>query len=654
MKNCIVSLTLTVLALFTGINSAQAQYLDSLYDVFCNSKGEKRVIIANEIAKHCFESEYFDTLIRLKTSDDKALVDAVVNMAMGAYFNSWGKDDFVKSNEFFKLTLAYYEKIGDAAEVNSFNKMIGNNYSAMGNYGNAISYLMKCYEWEKSIDNKKELSTTLYCLGVQYHYWQKSDMAIHFYEEAIETERLFNRSEYLATYFAALAKEYSDIDINKSLSLIKEALQYDEKIASLQDKEDLIAVHILFLGNIYDKMDSVENTENCYLRSLDYFRKNEQSYNLATALNQLGCLQLKQKQYGKAIALFKECEEIAEKNHFLYDQQAAYLYLSEAYSQIEPKSMSYFYLKKYKTLSDSLFDEESQEQINDFQVKYETAEKELEIERQKAKIKQQRTRLLIYIGVLIASGLLLTMLVFVIVIRNRRNRELTEMNAIKDKFFSIISHDLKNPAIAQRDALQLLADYADKWETDTLTDYYNKLLASANGLVDLLKNLLNWAAIQTGREIYRAESFNLVAALQSDINLIKSMAERKNINFETLLPPTAVITADENMLTTVIRNLLANAVKFTAEGGTISLHIEENKEKYNISITDNGIGMNQEQIQNLYRIDRAHSRKGTANERGTGLGLIVCKEMLEKHGSNLHIDSTEGKGSRFWFEMRIE
>jgi len=236
-------------------------------------------------------------------------------------------------------------------------------------------------------------------------------------------------------------------------------------------------------------------------------------------------------------------------------------------------------------------------------------------------------------------------------LRARRNRELAQMNAIKDKFFSIISHDLKNPALAQRDALQLLTDSGDQWEAGTRSNYYLQLLKSSNALVDLLRNLLNWAQIQTGRETYHPLPFNLVAALQPDLEVIKSMAARKDIIFEAGLPPSAVITGDENMLITVIRNLLTNAVKFTEAGGHISLLVNETDGRFTVLVRDTGMGMTPEQMQNLLRIDRQHSMLGTANETGTGLGLIVCQDMLQKHGSFLRIESEEGVGSQFWFEI---
>jgi signal transduction histidine kinase len=324
---------------------------------------------------------------------------------------------------------------------------------------------------------------------------------------------------------------------------------------------------------------------------------------------------------------------------------------------LEAYTLSNSYLRKYVSLNDSIFKETSQQQINDFQVRYETAEKQLEIERQQSEIERHEIRQFIYAGGLIAAGLVLAMLVYIVVLRTRRNRELAEINAIKDKFFSIISHDLRNPALALRNGLQMLSEHTSRLDVNTLSDYCKALLNSANGLSDLLENLLKWATIQTGRMTYNPVPFNLLLALQPELNMAGSLAERKTITFVTRTPPSAIVTGDQNMLMTVVRNLLVNAVKFTPAGGTVTLSVtagsmgEISPATTMITITDTGIGMTQEEVDNLFRIECQHTRPGTAGEQSSGLGLIVCRDLIHKHGRILHVESEVGKGSRFWFEV---
>ena len=316
----------------------------------------------------------------------------------------------------------------------------------------------------------------------------------------------------------------------------------------------------------------------------------------------------------------------------------------------DPKNADKYWAKENE-VQEKMNRNNTQNALQEIEVKYDVQQKELEIARKQITIDKQQKRQLIFMGGLIAAGVLLSLCAYIIILRTRRNRELVEMNAIKDKFFSIVSHDLKNPAIAQRDSLQLLTENADKLDAKTVSAYYHQLLKSADGLVDLLKNLLNWALIQTGRHIYQPSPMNLVGALRSDIEVTKSMAARKEVVFEVTTPPSAIINADENMMVTIVRNLLANAVKFTAKGGEVTLDISPSATAYTVSVADTGSGMTPEQVQNLFRLDRQQSREGSSGEKGTGLGLIVCKEFLEKHGSTLHIESEAGKGSRFWFEL---
>jgi len=527
---------------------------------------------------------------------------------------------------------------------------------------------------EKSTGDNHGLSRTLNDLGVVYSQWQKRDIAIRYFEEALSIERPLNRPVNYANRLASLAKEYSFTDAGKALPLIREALEYDGKIENPEQKEDRMAVHQLIMGDVYYEMDSLKNAENCYQQSLDIFEKNGRIFNIANTLLALGRLQVKAEQYPAAVSTLKKCADIARQNNLARVKFDVYLLLSEAYHHLEPDSQSYFYLREYFFNRDSLLKATTQQQINEFQVQYETARKQLEIERQQSEIARHRSRQFLFVGGLAVAVLLVVMLAYIVVLHRRRNRALAETNAIKDKFFSIISHDLKNPAIALRNMLQLLADSADRMDAG-VARLLRQSLDSANGLVNLLKNLLNWAKIQTGRDIYHPSQFNLVAALQTDISVVRAMAERKGVALETLMPPAAIINADENMIATVVRNLLANAVKFTAEGGQVSLKISPSGEdaalspreavvghsrhaearsvaaKYRIAVSDTGTGMTPEQLQNLFRIDRRQTRQGTAGEQSSGLGLIVCNEMLQKNGSTLKVESETGKGSRFWFEI---
>ena len=396
---------------------AQEQEMEHLYAVFSASRGQGRIDAANQIVQYCYEKEHIDTLITLKTTDDEGFICVTVHDAMGGYF-MYEHNDYEKSIEFLKLSLVYYQTAGNAALVNLQKNNIGANYARMGDYEIAAVYKMECYEWEKSTGDMIALSSTLNDLGVIYSQWKKPDMAIRFFEEAERVERPLNRPLYYANRLAQLAREYSTIDAPKALHLIRDALEYDEKIESPTQKEERIAVHTCTMGDIYCELNNFSDAANCYQRAHAYFEKQAKPYYAASTLFLLGRLQVKANRYGEAISTLQQCEKIAEKNGYLRIQLDASLLLSEAYSRLEPNSMSYVYHKRYSSVKDSIFRETTQQQINEFQVKYETAEKQLEIERQQAKAEKHK----LLAVVLLAIAVLMTALAVVLMESYRKIR----------------------------------------------------------------------------------------------------------------------------------------------------------------------------------------------------------------------------------------
>jgi signal transduction histidine kinase len=349
---------------------------------------------------------------------------------------------------------------------------------------------------------------------------------------------------------------------------------------------------------------------------------------------------------------------------------ALYEILSKACSHQGNSTKAGEYFDKHKALQASWSTKNYQSAMREMEVKYETGKKELQIERQQNLISRQNMqRRLLACGVAVCL-IILALLWRLLRLRTRHNRDLAEMNLTKDKFFSIISHDLKNPALSQRDVLQVLVKNARSWDADTLADYHNELLKSAEGQIELIYNLLSWSKLQTGRMAFTPETF-MLSDLFPNLTLIRNMAEHKNITLTVRIPEHALVTGDINILSTVVRNLLTNAVKFTPPGGQVTLEASPfdhgrgkgkacltptDPKGYTISVSDTGIGMTCEQVETLRTaslslLGSARSRQGTASEQGSGLGLIVCLELLEKHGSELHVESEEGKGSRFWFEI---
>jgi two-component system sensor histidine kinase/response regulator len=235
----------------------------------------------------------------------------------------------------------------------------------------------------------------------------------------------------------------------------------------------------------------------------------------------------------------------------------------------------------------------------------------------------------------------------------QRTQELKELNATKDKFFSIIAHDLKNPFNTMMGFTELLLDNLPDYTLEKLTEFIGILHETAKQSYALLENLLEWSRTQTGSLQMNPESIDLYTVAEENISLLTNLATKKKIILNNDLQPKSVVYADSNMVRTVIRNLISNAVKYTREGGSITIDAGLKEGFYEVSVADTGIGIKPENLQKLFRIDINYSTRGTADESGTGLGLILCREFISKSGGKIWVESEYGKGSTFKFTLPV-
>jgi len=233
----------------------------------------------------------------------------------------------------------------------------------------------------------------------------------------------------------------------------------------------------------------------------------------------------------------------------------------------------------------------------------------------------------------------------------KSEKNLMELNATKDKFFSIISHDLKNPFSSLLSISDLMVDSFDDTERQDHKAGFKKINQSVKHLLDLLENLLTWSRSQRGRIKYDPVRFNLSTLVQENINLHKLLAEKKGIMLISSEQDEVYAYGDRDMINSVIRNLVTNAVKFTEKDKKVEIQLKPRDKEVEVSIVDEGIGIAEEQMEKLFRIDEKFKSTGTAGEKGTGLGLIICREFVEKNGGEISVQSAPGKGSVFSFTI---
>jgi signal transduction histidine kinase/ligand-binding sensor domain-containing protein len=231
------------------------------------------------------------------------------------------------------------------------------------------------------------------------------------------------------------------------------------------------------------------------------------------------------------------------------------------------------------------------------------------------------------------------------------NAHLKELNSTKDKFFSIIAHDLKNPFNTILGFSELLNMKYDTLSEEKKLRYMEVIFSSSKNIYNLLENLLQWARTQTDKIAFEPIVFSLKQLVEQNINLLKENITTKNIKIGHKITDSCNVYADRNMINTVVRNLLTNAIKFTRSGGDIAINTLRKNGHIEISVKDSGIGMSAEETEKIFRVDANFSKSGTDGETGTGLGLILCKEFIIKNGGKIWVESDPGKGSRFLFTL---
>ena len=353
--------------------------------------------------------------------------------------------------------------------------------------------------------------------------------------------------------------------------------------------------------------------------------------------------------------------------------QQSFDYLYQGYLGLEDYERAQFYQHKYTGISELIYAEASERKIKEIENKSEIEIRDQQIEN--LKILKNRTekqlaasQKFIVTLVLLLIVILISVIIFINHYRDRRkiteelktinekvlkqNEELIELNSTKDKFFTIIGHDLKGPLNSLTSFSQLLINHTASLTEEEIRTIAKDLDKSLKNLYELLENLLGWAHSQTGKIEYNMENFKISDVIRENIRLLSKAALNKRIRIEFLADDHVIVNADKNSVRTVMRNLLSNAIKFTGEGGCITIFVDEWKDSIEIGIQDNGVGIRSEDLAKIFDISSKHTTLGTNKEKGTGLGLILCKEFIERNGGTISVSSEFDVGTTFTITLQ--
>ena len=416
--------------------------------------------------------------------------------------------------------------------------------------------------------------------------------------------------------------------------------------------------------------------DGSYESSIDYYDSAHQLYTAYKNLFGIASTQLgkgkvlaRQKKITEAVKLIEEALISAKSLNARILERDCYEQLSLLAEQKGDYKKSLEHFKNFKAMRDSLFNQEFAEKL--FQdLRLETESKDSEIAElslarslQAAEIKRQG-----FIRNILAVSAALTAILLLSVYRSgqrririnrllmehqeeikRRSIELEQLNQVKDKFFSIISHDLRSPI----NALSAILDLMDRGQIkpEEFSRLVKELKVQFNHTKTLINNLLDWALLQMDKLKILSEKINLRNLVDQNFKLLSSL-HLKEIEMTNNIPENSFALADLNTINLVFRNLILNSIKFTESGGKIWVDAKENGKEITVTVSDNGVGIAPDIQAIIFEKTSGYSTRGTANEKGTGLGLILCKEFVERNGGRIWLESEAGKGSAFSFTLK--
>jgi len=629
---------------------------DSLIDA-ANKLGTQNIIKALELSKKAVTLTENSNNIPLKVKAYRTL---------GSYY-------YLSAN--FGLAIANYQKALELATENNKVKAqiyyaLGDCNFAIGNLPNAIKLSLEALKIFEELKQPNELINVYVLISSIYERQNSFTKAIEFnlkaaqiFENNKNTFRTLTVYENIGKIYALQKKYKQSINYySKALSIYK---SLGNKAGEAITYQSIAKVYY----GINDFKKALENYKLSYQIS-----KQANSYVLETSnLLGLGNTELMLNNYGVAEQNYKQALQKAKLLNQRFELNEAY----EGLAIISKSNNQGFASKTFSLLSnqikDSLFNDSILASVTNTQLIYdkEKAQQQLNLLKQNEELskaqlvkEKQVSNMLLAI---VALFVLLALVFLYFFINNKRiskslasqnktleiqKEELGRLNNVKDRFFSIISHDLRNNLTTMKLYFDLMAN--KKYKPENTEELTKQIASSVENNIDLLENLLVWAAAQIKGLPLNFELLNVADLVDENIALAASLAHQKNINLVNLCNANDIVFADRNTINLVLRNLIINAIKFTNDGGEVSVASSLENGITKVSVIDNGIGIEKDKLAKLFTQHENPSTQGTANEKGTGLGLLLCYDFIKQNKGTIYAESEKGQGTVFTFELPIK
>ena len=614
--------------------SAMALDLDSLYRVFENSRGEAAYRAAVAIDEVVGREPNFD----LDTDKDEIKLKLLRTMIL-YYFNN---NDFQHVVQYSEVGITYYDEIGDLFNEAGCTMTLANAYQRLGQLDKAIECYNQCNDLMDRIGGEMAEVNKRYVMNniAEIHLAMgEYDTAEEMYRKCIAMLGEIDANDTssnldLATYLQNLAEVRIAQDNPEAVDFAEKSLDLSRKY---HDSPHKIINRLVALSKAYRLMGRTEESEALMDDALQIAKEEGETF-LETSIH------LQKGDFSKAIAM-------ADENHYDELLQEALEGAYQLERERNPK-LALDYFERSVMMKDSVFNENQQQLIRDYQVRYAMQEKEHELQLQQEKTKRNR----IYVIVLAIVAVLLLLIAFIwyrlAKVRKMRYEELERLNLTKDRLLSIVSHDVKTPVGAICSVLsQMTSNYDNISETDRKANLI-MMRSSAEALNARIFALMQWVRGELENSVITRSDFNLRVVVDECVKTQEVAIGAKSLHVVNKVSPNLVVNDDINVVSLVLQNLLSNAVKFSYPGGEICIKDEVKGDAVWVEVDDNGMGINEKKLEKIFNF-MTSSASGTGGETGTGIGLFVCKQLLDKTGGKITIESAKGEGTAVRFSVGL-
>ncbi len=611
---------------------------------------------------------YADRLesLALKLNYDMGLINTY-NLK-GLYYDS--KGDYPRALGFYKKALNRAVLSENKGGMSMAYNNMGMIYEITGEYPKALDYYQKSLKIDEELNDSSGVANSYMQLGNIHEILGDTAKAMQYYTQS--KEMAARLGENILMIYSSISIGYileNQGYIIEAYDVFLKALKLSEEIL----EQEAILLSSMMMGIINCDLEEYEESEYYLTRALKLSRELGSTTHERYVNYHFGELYFKKGNFAKAYGF---CQKVLQLDEEEWDNSllsSCTELLSEICAARGMYREAYEYHVMHKNLQDSLFTKENYRKIADLEYKllYENEKQKIELEQQQknlineAKLERQKVKQQYFI---IMIGLLLVIIVFIIrnnYLRKSANKKLQEQkdqvqqiadelklaNSTKDKFFSIIAHDLKGPFGTLSSLIGQIVESYDEMTDNERIEYLKTADKAGKNTYNLLLNLLEWSRLQRGNIKYMPTEFNLDESLDQIAYLFKEKASMKDQRLNYGSEGNIMLKTDQSILSAILRNLVGNALKFTPRGGKIDVHAEKRDAGVQIRVTDNGIGIPEKAIAKLFSIENEYQSKGTDNEYGTGLGLVLCKEFVSLLGGSIRVQSQENAGSTFIVDL---